>query len=616
MPLSSSITDKPIGSIAEDRLKAARYASALSQFIADSSTPLTVGLQGEWGTGKTSMMYMLREHFQTMNIATSWVNTWEYSMFRGAQETTPAILQAMLDKLKITCEEQGLWTVGDEADQRMKKVGRFLSSIANQAVASHTGLDVKGALSGSESAPVSSEIAEVKADISGIIGRLIGDKANPYQRVVFFVDDLDRIPPGDAVEVLEALKNIFDIPFCIFVLAIDYDVVVKGLESKFGPKTEENEREFRSFFDKIIQVPFSMPTGAYTIDELLISKLEGLGITIPEEQRQDYTRVVNYTVGFNPRSLKRYMNSFSLLRRLRDADYLADPDDFGEKPDQNDDFVMFVLLGLQISYPKIFRILVKDVQFLDWDSGFAFKQGVDLAEVSLVTDAFDDSVKDKTDETWEKLLYGFCNRDIGGGKADAYLKAKWESIIDLFELLRTRYVSGKGKSQDTEGLYDLLSRSISFAAITNVDDDVESKASGERKRNKVMRFDDVSGKYQVLLADGKTNQDALPAWRVMAQGLEELAATEACALSVTASQVTLRSPGGNALVNLWNPDKKKPVISMYFYKKDESPIPRSEGEVEMAPAGKATHRYKVTVGSEAGVVRALKIVRQGILELG
>ena len=37
------------------------------------------------------------------------------------------------------------------------------------------------------------------------------------------MDDLDRIPPGDAVEVLEALKNIFDIPNCIFILAIDYD---------------------------------------------------------------------------------------------------------------------------------------------------------------------------------------------------------------------------------------------------------------------------------------------------------------------------------------------------------------------------------------------------------
>ena len=73
-------------------------------------------------------------------------------------------------------------------------------------------------------------------------------------RVVFFVDDLDRIPPSDAVEILEALKNIFDIPHCIFVLAIDYDVVVKGLESKFGPKTEENEREFRSFFVRLCKM--------------------------------------------------------------------------------------------------------------------------------------------------------------------------------------------------------------------------------------------------------------------------------------------------------------------------------------------------------------------------
>ena len=50
---------------------------------------------------------------------------------------------------------------------------------------------------------------------------------------------------------------------------IDYDIVVKGLESKFGPKTDENEREFRSFFDKIIQVPFSMPTGTYDIENFL-----------------------------------------------------------------------------------------------------------------------------------------------------------------------------------------------------------------------------------------------------------------------------------------------------------------------------------------------------------
>ena len=76
--------------------------------------------------------------------------------------------------------------------------------------------------------------------------------------VIVFVDDLDRLNPPVAAEIPELLKNIFCINDCISVLAIDYEVVVKGLEPKFGKLTDKNEREFRSFFDKIIQVPFSL----------------------------------------------------------------------------------------------------------------------------------------------------------------------------------------------------------------------------------------------------------------------------------------------------------------------------------------------------------------------
>ena len=60
-------------------------------------------------------------------------------------------------------------------------------------------------------------------------------------------------------------------------------MVVKGLEKKFGPKTEQNEREFRSFFDKIIQVPFSMPTGAYAIDNFLKENLSKFGLDIDQK---------------------------------------------------------------------------------------------------------------------------------------------------------------------------------------------------------------------------------------------------------------------------------------------------------------------------------------------
>ena len=48
----------------------------------------------------------------------------------------------------------------------------------------------------------------------------------------FYIDDLDRIDPPVAVEILELLKNIFDLNKCVFILAIDYDVVIKGLKSR------------------------------------------------------------------------------------------------------------------------------------------------------------------------------------------------------------------------------------------------------------------------------------------------------------------------------------------------------------------------------------------------
>ena len=110
-------------------------------------------------------------------------------------------------------------------------------------------------------------------------------------------------------------------------------------------ETEENEREFRSFFDKIIQVPFSMPTGTYDIKELLVDKLSTMGIEIPKDQEQAFSDVVKFTVGFNPRSLKRFMNSFSLLRSLRELDLGEDNDDSDST--EFDDLVLFAILGFK-----------------------------------------------------------------------------------------------------------------------------------------------------------------------------------------------------------------------------------------------------------------------------
>tara|TARA_B100000683_G_scaffold150239_1_gene145564 strand:+ start:1299 stop:3233 length:1935 start_codon:yes stop_codon:yes gene_type:complete len=453
----ASITDSPISKLEEDYLRIEKYAISLSKFIQQSDTPITVGLQGEWGTGKTSLMSLLLEQFNdeanSNEIASSWVNTWEYSMFKGAKETTPSVLKGMLDKLKDSCKERGVWTLKDDAKSTFNKAGKFLSGIANQVVANQTGINVKDAVDSNSESYVA-EIAEVKKMISGLIQELINDEKNPVKKVVFFVDDLDRILPSDAVEVLESLKNIFDIPNCVFILAIDYDVVVKGLESKFGPKTKENEREFRSFFDKIIQVPFTMPVGAYDISSFLKNKLAELNVEINDEEVSQITKIVGYTVGNNPRSLKRYLNTFSLIKII-----VLDDDEIDDANDINK-IILFATLGIQISYPEIFRLLTQNPNYLDWNKEFGNKINIDLDEI--IHDIQKVGESKLTDEAWEQLIWGVCQKD-------PFLKVKAYNILELFNFLREVY------ENDKESLHEQLSSVLEFAAITNVDDDLAIK---------------------------------------------------------------------------------------------------------------------------------------------
>ena len=453
----ASITDSPISKLEEDYLRIEKYAISLSKFIQQSDTPITIGLQGEWGTGKTSLMSLLLEQFNNEanrnEIASSWVNTWEYSMFKGAKETTPSVLKGMLDKLKDSCKERGVWTLKDDAKSTFNKAGKFLSGIANQVVANQTGINVKDAVDSNSESYVA-EIAEVKKMISGLIQELINDEKNPVKKVVFFVDDLDRILPSDAVEVLESLKNIFDIPNCVFILAIDYDVVVKGLESKFGPKTKENEREFRSFFDKIIQVPFTMPVGAYDISSFLKNKLAELNVEINDEEVSQITKIVGYTVGNNPRSLKRYLNTFSLIKII-----VLDDDEIDDANDINK-IILFATLGIQISYPEIFRLLTQNPNYLDWNKEFGNKINIDLDEI--IHDIQKVGESKLTDEAWEQLIWGVCQKD-------PFLKVKAYNILELFNFLREVY------ENDKESLHEQLSSVLEFAAITNVDDDLAIK---------------------------------------------------------------------------------------------------------------------------------------------
>jgi hypothetical protein len=61
-----AVTDKPIRRLSEDDLGFAIWIEALHKFITDpdTTTPLTIGVDGDWGTGKSSFMHLLQEELE------------------------------------------------------------------------------------------------------------------------------------------------------------------------------------------------------------------------------------------------------------------------------------------------------------------------------------------------------------------------------------------------------------------------------------------------------------------------------------------------------------------------------------------------------------------------
>ena len=77
----TSIIDQPITANDKDLFQITPYKEALCEFIRGADTPMTIALQGEWGSGKTSLMHQIRETLAKGGDDTKffsvWINTWQ-----------------------------------------------------------------------------------------------------------------------------------------------------------------------------------------------------------------------------------------------------------------------------------------------------------------------------------------------------------------------------------------------------------------------------------------------------------------------------------------------------------------------------------------------------------
>lgn len=501
---NTNIIDTPLNSAKDDKLDTRKYVKGLARYLSNSSMPTTVAIQGQWGSGKTSFMNQLRSLLCENNDGKDplyygvWINMWEYSIMQSPEQTLIGVIKGMINECSnilntLNAPKAPINELTDKAWSIFKKAGAVIASSAVKAGVNAIGLDgdavaatVTSALSDKpfkEANP--NEFRDAFANAVATCLNSQPKDRTPRRGFMFFIDDLDRINPENAVQILELLKNMFEVDKCIFVLAIDYDVVVKGLRSKFGNSGSNDDRAFRSFFDKIIQMPFTMPVGAYDITSFLEDSLKNINyfnddelhrnIILKQERVENLTTVIDVidemtrlSTGANPRSIKRLINTLSLIKIISTIRMEESEDDSKEQDmSEYDQLMNYGLVCLQIAYPQIYDRIMQEPCFIEWDESTArlFR----LPPLTADKKAILENVTE-FDEEWELVVYQIC-------QSSSYLMASALNISKLLNMIRALY---------DENIFEgKITQMLGMTSVTSVTQS-ENKAVQDQPRRRVL----------------------------------------------------------------------------------------------------------------------------------
>ena len=214
--MSAGFPDVPIKTEGKNKFNTKNYVNALSEFILECSTPMTIAIQGDWGTGKTSMMNLIEEKIKDKAECVDF-NTWQYSQFNLGDQLPVLLLNKLINALA-------------DKNEKIEKVKGIMTRLVKLASRTAVGYLSQGTIDISDDKIVADlDAVEELVELKKIFQNLVDKKTQNGKRVVVFVDDLDRLQPEKAVEVLEVMKVFLDCEKCVFVLAVDSAVVMQGV---------------------------------------------------------------------------------------------------------------------------------------------------------------------------------------------------------------------------------------------------------------------------------------------------------------------------------------------------------------------------------------------------
>ncbi|HET6377267.1 Qat anti-phage system ATPase QatA [Sinorhizobium meliloti] len=288
-----------------DLLNNEAIAATIIKLLRDRpDQPVTVGVHGDWGAGKSSVLEMIEAGFEgEAKVLCLKFNGWRFQGFEDAKialiegivtgliDKRPALTRAgetvkdifrRIDWLKLAKKGGGLaftaFTGIPTPDQIQAIVGTLEGFVADPSKLA-TKDNVEAAIDGvkgllkpkgeGDSTNVPEEINAFRKAFDDLL-----EKAGVEQLVVL-IDDLDRCLPDTAIETLEAVRLFVFTSRTAFVVAADEAMIEYAVRKHFPdlPDTTGPQTYARNYLEKLIQVPFRIPALGDTETRIYVTLL-------------------------------------------------------------------------------------------------------------------------------------------------------------------------------------------------------------------------------------------------------------------------------------------------------------------------------------------------------
>jgi predicted KAP-like P-loop ATPase len=255
---------------------------------ANPEVPMTIGVHGDWGAGKSSVLRMTASALASeKHVLCIPFNGWT---FEGFEDAKTVVMETIVDELRRARPAVG--KVADLARKLFRRIDFFkLAKKAGTAALTYAAASPAGHVAGLMAAATALvanpkehfSLAEVKAVVDSAGDYIKAEESKPdalaehvhafrkefaelleaasIDQLVVIVDDLDRCLPETAIATLEAIRLFLFVPRTAFIIGADEAMIEYAVRKHFPdmPPSSGPVSYARNYLEKLIQVPFRIP---------------------------------------------------------------------------------------------------------------------------------------------------------------------------------------------------------------------------------------------------------------------------------------------------------------------------------------------------------------------